>query len=68
MGKRFVPDTSREWLEADGLGGFSSGTAGAIRTRRYHFQAWSLGEALRIDLVILRETKSNGQSRGEAHP
>src|ERR1700690_2764983 len=27
---------SREWLEADGLGGFASGTADGIRTRRYH--------------------------------
>ncbi len=26
----------REWLEADGLGGFASGTADGIRTRRYH--------------------------------
>ncbi len=25
-----------EWLEADGLGGFSSGTVCGIRTRRYH--------------------------------
>ena len=25
-----------EWLEADGHGGFASGTAGGIRTRRYH--------------------------------
>ena len=25
-----------EWLETDGLGGFSSGTVGGIRTRRYH--------------------------------
>jgi predicted glycogen debranching enzyme len=29
------PDTA-EWLEADGLGGFASGTAGLVRTRRYH--------------------------------
>ncbi len=29
-------DTRREWLEADGLGGFASGTAAGIRTRRYH--------------------------------
>lgn len=28
--------TSREWLEADGLGGFASGTIAGIRTRRYH--------------------------------
>src|SRR5262245_58894382 len=26
----------REWLEAAGLGGFGSGTASGIRTRRYH--------------------------------
>jgi predicted glycogen debranching enzyme len=25
-----------EWLEADGLGGFASGTACGVRTRRYH--------------------------------
>jgi predicted glycogen debranching enzyme len=25
-----------EWLETDGLGGFTSGTTGLIRTRRYH--------------------------------
>ena len=25
-----------EWLEADGLGGFASGTVGGFRTRRYH--------------------------------
>ncbi len=29
-------DESREWLEADGLGGFASGTVAGIRTRRYH--------------------------------
>src|SRR3954462_12444764 len=28
--------TSREWLEADGLGGFACGTSTGIRTRRYH--------------------------------
>ena len=27
---------AREWLEADGAGGFASGTADGIRTRRYH--------------------------------
>ncbi|MCI0538689.1 MAG: glycogen debranching enzyme N-terminal domain-containing protein [Verrucomicrobiales bacterium] len=27
---------SLEWLEADGLGGFASGTSTGIRTRRYH--------------------------------
>lgn len=29
-------DDTAEWLEADGLGGFASGTATGIRTRRYH--------------------------------
>lgn len=29
-------DDRREWLEADGLGGFASGTVSGIRTRRYH--------------------------------
>ncbi|HSJ96267.1 MAG TPA: glycogen debranching enzyme N-terminal domain-containing protein [Myxococcota bacterium] len=29
-------DLRSEWLEADGLGGFASGTVAGIRTRRYH--------------------------------
>src|SRR5918996_6196445 len=29
-------DPRAEWLEADGLGGFASGTASGVRTRRYH--------------------------------
>ncbi|MGH7802902.1 MAG: amylo-alpha-1,6-glucosidase, partial [Candidatus Binatia bacterium] len=29
-------DRSAEWLEADGLGGFASGTVSGERTRRYH--------------------------------
>jgi len=32
-----APDFScDEWLEADGLGGFASGTRSGVRTRRYH--------------------------------
>lgn len=31
-----LADDRREWLEADGLGGFASGTVSGIRTRRYH--------------------------------
>ena len=30
------PGLAHEWLEADGLGGFASGTAALVRTRRYH--------------------------------
>ena len=29
-------DDKAEWLAADGLGGFASGTVGGVRTRRYH--------------------------------
>ncbi len=29
-------DERAEWLEADGLGGYASGTVGTVRTRRYH--------------------------------
>ncbi len=39
MNSHLIPhhsSLSREWLEADGLGGFASGTAGGVRTRRYH--------------------------------
>ncbi len=28
--------TKKEWLEADGRGGFASGTVAGVRTRRYH--------------------------------
>ena len=31
-----TPDPEAEWLEADGLGGFASGTVSGARTRRYH--------------------------------
>ena len=31
-----APRLDAEWLEADGLGGFASGTVGGWRTRRYH--------------------------------
>jgi predicted glycogen debranching enzyme len=29
-------DDATEWIEADGLGGFASGTTSGVRTRRYH--------------------------------
>ena len=29
-------DLGAEWLEADGRGGFASGTVSGLRTRRYH--------------------------------
>lgn len=35
-GRTFWLESEREWLEADGLGGFASGTTSGVRTRRYH--------------------------------
>jgi predicted glycogen debranching enzyme len=35
-GPVLLVDEVTEWLEADGLGGFASGTTSGIRTRRYH--------------------------------
>jgi predicted glycogen debranching enzyme len=31
-----IAENTSEWLEADGTGGFASGTVNGIRTRRYH--------------------------------
>ena len=36
MKVRISLDDRTEWLEADGLGGFASGTTSGIRSRRYH--------------------------------
>jgi predicted glycogen debranching enzyme len=36
MSDRIAMDQRTEWLEADGLGGFASGTTSGVRTRRYH--------------------------------
>jgi predicted glycogen debranching enzyme len=36
MSMKVIPSLEAEWLEADGLGGFASGTVSGIRTRRYH--------------------------------
>jgi glycogen debranching enzyme len=36
MSQTQASEPAREWLETDGLGGFSSGTVSGGRTRRYH--------------------------------
>ena len=51
IGKMAVMDTTDEWLEADGQGGFASGTAGLIRTRRYHALLLAAAPAGRCVLV-----------------
>ncbi|WP_323989814.1 amylo-alpha-1,6-glucosidase [Nguyenibacter sp. L1] len=35
-GVRTIMERDAEWLEADGRGGFASGTVGGVRMRRYH--------------------------------
>ena len=49
------PPLDAEWLEADGLGGFASGTVGGARTRRYH--AWLLAA---LDPPASRRVLVNG--------
>jgi predicted glycogen debranching enzyme len=42
-----------EWLEADGLGGFASGTVSGIRTRRYHALLLTATKPLAGRLVLV---------------
>ncbi|WP_158745136.1 amylo-alpha-1,6-glucosidase [Acidisphaera sp. L21] len=55
-------DLDAEWLEADGAGGFASGTAGLVRTRRYHALLLASTSAGRFVLVngmeVFAETAS----------
>jgi predicted glycogen debranching enzyme len=63
-----APDT-REWLEADGLGGFASGPVSGPRTRRYHalLLAASLPPSGRMVLVSGFQAQLE-TSRGERIP
>src|SRR6476660_1141729 len=47
---------TREWLVADGLGGYASGTVSGLRTRRYHALQVVAGDtpaSRRVGLVAL---------------
>lgn len=46
-----VARSSAEWLEADGVGGFASGTVNGIRTRRYHALLLAATSVRRMVLV-----------------
>lgn len=50
------PSLSQAWLEADGLGGFASGTVSGIRTRRYHA------------LLLTATTPPTGRERADMLP
>jgi predicted glycogen debranching enzyme len=56
-----------EWLEADGLGGFSSGTVAGVRTRRYHaLLLTALADGARVVLVSGAEVTV--ETRGGTFP
>ena len=62
--------SSKEWLEANGLGGYASGTFSGAHTRRYHGLAgWpalpALHRALMVLLSKLDETLLSGLERFE---
>ena len=59
------PDVRAEWLEADGLGGFASGTAGLLRTRRYHAHLLAATPTGRFVLVNGLDVEV---TRTERHP
>ncbi len=57
---------SREWLVADGLGGFAMGTVSGLRTRRYHgllVVASANGASRRVALASLDATLIIGDRR-----
>jgi predicted glycogen debranching enzyme len=58
-----IDDTS-EWLEADGLGGFASGTTAGIRTRRYHALLLSATTPPTGRVVLVNGVDAFVQTRG----
>ena len=53
-----------EWLEADGLGGFASGTVSGIRTRRYHALLLAADLASRRSHGAGQRLRCGGRNRG----
>jgi predicted glycogen debranching enzyme len=53
---------SREWLVADGLGGYAMGTVCGLRTRRYHALLVVAGSSRRLDLRSA-QNKPAGEAR-----
>ncbi|MEX3957885.1 amylo-alpha-1,6-glucosidase [Trinickia sp. EG282A] len=56
-----------EWLEADGLGGFASGTAGGERTRRYHALLLAATRPPTGRVVLVNGMQAWIESAGGAH-
>lgn len=57
-----------EWLEADGLGGFASGTVGGERTRRYHALLLVAATPPTGRYMLVNGLDAWVESGGERHP
>lgn len=66
MGRVFGADA--EWLEADGLGGFASGTVSGVRTRRYHALLLAARTPPTDRFVLVNGLEVWAASNGDEHP
>ncbi|MGF6290636.1 putative glycogen debranching enzyme [Paraburkholderia youngii] len=57
-----------EWLEADGFGGFASGTVGMLRTRRYHALLLAATRAPGGRMVLVNGIEAWVEAGGERFP
>ncbi|MFP3566989.1 amylo-alpha-1,6-glucosidase [Paraburkholderia sp. SIMBA_030] len=57
-----------EWLEADGFGGFASGTAGTLRTRRYHALLLTATRAPGGRVVLVNGVEAWLEANGKRYP
>ncbi|MFC0397603.1 amylo-alpha-1,6-glucosidase [Paraburkholderia rhizosphaerae] len=57
-----------EWLEADGFGGFASGTAGTPRTRRYHALLLAATRPPAGRIVLVNGIEAWLDANGERYP
>jgi predicted glycogen debranching enzyme len=57
-----------EWLEADGFGGFASGTVGTLRTRRYHALLLSATRAPGGRMVLVNGVEAWLEAGGRRYP
>jgi predicted glycogen debranching enzyme len=57
-----------EWLEADGFGGFASGTVGTLRTRRYHALLLAATRAPGARVVLVNGVEAWVEANGQRYP
>src|SRR5262245_29590338 len=62
------PRPDREWLETDGLGGFASGTAAGVRTRRYHALLLASAKPPTERYVLVNGFDATVRTPGETFP